>query len=655
MKTLLYRVSCLFFILITVNGCKDKIPNAVPIEFSEISGTDITEFTVTLASAITKSGSQEISDHGFAFSATTETPDINSASIKKGAVDITTPTPIGFTGILSGLEPDTEYYIRPYAISAQTTHFGKVLKIKTLNITQPAIKTDGSEAVTHNSAKLKGSISAKGTHPVSEYGLVWAVSANPTTSVTTKYTVKSNVTSFPASFNTTAANLASNTTYNFRAYVISNGVTSYGANMTVKTNPINQPAIATGNADNITVSSARLGGAISTAGTLAITERGIVWGTSANPTTASSKAAISGNVTTFPHNYTVNASGLNMNTTYNYRAYVISNGVTTYGENKTFKTSDQVQPGVRTDESKPASSEAYVVGTLTAAGSHPITEYGLCWGSSVNPVTSGSKQAYTGNVTSFPKQFDATIRNLNAGTTYHYRAYVIMNGVTTYGENKSFTTGVVSPSLTTRAATSISTVSATINGTVNSQGSFPLSEIGIVWGTSNNPTIANNKQSKSASGVGYPHNYSFNLTGLTQNTTYYFRAYAMVNGEVVYGGTMSFRTLTFRAVTVTTSGTRTNVSGQGYRVHGTVSSGTYRIVRYGFYHNDIPGSGFDFLQSKEISIRPGTPQTGTLNFNMIIPFYGCGRTVKYRAYAVDEGGNWIYGNVVQFNTGGCIN
>lgn len=552
MKTLLYRVSSLFFVFVAVNGCKEKIPNAVSIEFGETSGTHITEFTVNLASAITKSGSQEISDHGFAFSATTETPDINSGSIKKGAVDIATPTPISFNGTLSGLEPATEYYIRPYAVTAQATHFGKVLKVKTLNITQPAIKTDGSEAVTHSSAKLNGSISTKGTHPVSEYGLVWSESANPATSVTTKYSVRNNVSSFPVSFNTTAANLASNTTYNFRAYLISNGVTSYGANMT-------------------------------------------------------------------------------------------------------FKTTSLVQPGIRTDESKPASTEAYVVGTLTSAGSEPISEYGFCWGTSANPLTTGSKQAFTGNVTVFPKKLEATIRNLNPGVIYYYRAYVIMNGVTTYGENKSFTTGVDSPSLTSRAAASISTVSATVNATVNSQGSFPLSEIGIVWGTTNNPTIANNKQSKSANGVSYPHSYSFNLTALAQNTTYYFRAYTLVNGNAVYGNTLSFKTLTFQAATVSTLTTRTNVQNQGYRVNGSVSSGTYRIVRYGFYYNNIPGSGFDLLQSKEVSNRPGTPLTGTNTYNLIIPFYPCGNTVKYRAYAVDEGGNWIYGNVIQFSTSGCVN
>ncbi|MCD8540407.1 MAG: hypothetical protein LRY55_12055, partial [Leadbetterella sp.] len=130
MKTFLYRICSLFFIFIAVNACKDKIPDAIPIEFAETSGTGITEFSVALSSAITRSGSQEISDHGFAVSATNESPGIADAAIKKGAVDMATPTPINFSGTLSELEANTEYFIRPYAVTAAATHFGTTLKIK---------------------------------------------------------------------------------------------------------------------------------------------------------------------------------------------------------------------------------------------------------------------------------------------------------------------------------------------------------------------------------------------------------------------------------------------------------------------------------------------------------------------------------------------
>lgn len=551
MKTAFYRLTALLLGLVLLHSCNDETVESAPIEFSDLSAGSITEFSATLSSSITKSGSQEISDHGFAFSKTSENPDVAENSIKKGAIDIATPTPIAFSGSASGLEAGTEYFARPFAVTAAGTSFGKTVKFKTSAISQPGVRTDGAEAIGTNSAKINGSVGAKGTYPVSEYGLVWATGANPTTAVTTKYSVKSNITTFPAAFSTTAGNLTPNTTYN-------------------------------------------------------------------------------------------------------YRAYVISNGVTTYGENKTFKTQDLVQPGIRTDDGpKVGDNTATAWGTLTSKGSHPITEYGLCWNTAANPTTSNSKRAYTGDVTTFPKQFDATMSNLNPGTVYHYRAYVIMNGITTYGENKSFTTTVSKPSVSTKAATSVATFTATVNGTINSPGSFPLSEVGIVWGTVSNPTTANIKQSKSAGGISYPHNYSFNLTGLSANTTYYFRAYAVVNGEVIYGSALSFRTLAFRSVTVSTSSTRTNTA-TGYQVSGTATAGSHRIVRYGFLYNNVPGSSFDLLQSRDFSVRPATPVSGTINFSNIIPFYACDNTVKYRAYAVDEGGNTIYGNIIQFNTASCV-
>lgn len=652
MKTFLYRVSSLFFVFTALNGCKDKIPNAIPIEFAETSGTNITEFTVTLSSAITKSGSQEISDHGFAFSASSETPDISAGSIKKGAVDMTTPTPIEFSGTLNGLEANTEYFVRPYAVTAQATHFGNVLKVKTLDISQPAIKTDGSEAVTHNSARLKGSIGAKGTHPITEYGLVWATAANPTTSVTTKYSVKSNVTTFPAAFNTTASNLTPNTTYNFRAYVISDGVTTYGANTTVRASAVNPPAITTGNADNITVSSARLGGTITTAGTLAITERGVVWGASANPTTANQKASVSGNVTTFPHNYTVNANGLNMNTTYNYRAYVISNGVTTYGENKTFKTSEQVAPGIRTDDGpKIGDNVATVWGTLTARGSHPISEYGICWNTSANPTTGNSKKTYSGDVTVFPKQFDALMENLNPATTYHYRAYVIMNGTTTYGDNKSFVSSVSEPRVTTGDVFSISGRGTVLTGSVNSQGSFPITEIGIVYGPNNNPTTSNTRLSKSGSGVTYPHNYEFLVQGGFSGTgAVYFRAYVISNGTTYYGASKIARALPPGLSTGTNS-----LSGSAYTLRGSVNSaGTYPIREYGIVWSSTSNTPTTSHNKLAVTGSPSIP----INFTrtLAISTIGYCRGVTYRAYAITTDGTTYYAPTsASFSTGGCVN
>lgn len=66
----------------------------------------------------------------------------------------------------------------------------------------------------------------------------------------------------------------------------------------------------------------------------AITERGIVVGTSINPTTSDMKFSTSGTTGDF----SVSLTGLSKGTSYYARAYAINTGGTAYGENETFET-----------------------------------------------------------------------------------------------------------------------------------------------------------------------------------------------------------------------------------------------------------------------------------------------------------------------------
>lgn len=67
----------------------------------------------------------------------------------------------------------------------------------------------------------------------------------------------------------------------------------------------------------------------------------------------------------------------------------------------------------------------------------------------------------------------------------------------------------------------------------------PVTERGIVWATSDNPTTANNRVAMGSS-VGF---YSQSFTGLPSNTVIYARAYAINNQGTSYGNTISFTTL----------------------------------------------------------------------------------------------------------------
>jgi hypothetical protein len=99
--------------------------------------------------------------------------------------------------------------------------------------------------------------------------------------------------------------------------------------------PATTPTIITSSATNIMITTATMGGNVTSDGDATITERGIVYSNSMNPTTSDSKVTANGTTGTF----TVNLTGLTENTTYHYRAYATNSQGTSYGADETFTTS----------------------------------------------------------------------------------------------------------------------------------------------------------------------------------------------------------------------------------------------------------------------------------------------------------------------------
>jgi hypothetical protein len=89
----------------------------------------------------------------------------------------------------------------------------------------------------------------------------------------------------------------------------------------------------------------------------------------------------------------------------------------------------------------------------------------------------------------------------------------------------------------TTAATSITSSSALSGGNVTSDGGSAVTERGICWNTSSNPTIAHSKFIS----TGTTGSFSATLTGLTAQTIYYVRAYATNAYGISYGTQISFR------------------------------------------------------------------------------------------------------------------
>jgi len=104
------------------------------------------------------------------------------------------------------------------------------------------------------------------------------------------------------------------------------------------------------------------------------------------------------------------------------------------------------------------------------------------------------------------------------------------------------------PITTTQAATSVTAISATLNGTLVDTGiylsggvNYPdtVAEKGFCWGTNENPDVTGDHASVAG---GTPGAYTYALTGLTINTTYHVRTYATgtTSGLTGYGNDITF-------------------------------------------------------------------------------------------------------------------
>jgi len=107
-------------------------------------------------------------------------------------------------------------------------------------------------------------------------------------------------------------------------------------------------------------------------------------------------------------------------------------------------------------------------------------------------------------------------------------------------------------SVSTDDASNITINSAIVGGNVTDDGGNSVTERGVAWGTSMNPSITSNNKLQMGTGTGA---FSNNLTALDKATTYYIRAYAITKNGTVYGENKEFTTTTSDAIVLLNEGT----------------------------------------------------------------------------------------------------
>lgn len=184
-------------------------------------------------------------------------------------------------------------------------------------------------------------------------------------------------------------------------------------------------------ASSITGNTASSGGDISNDGGQPVTERGVCWNTSVNPTIANSHTSDGSGAGSF----TGSLTGLTHTTTYYVRAYATNNIGTSYGPQISFTTLSQSVPTLTTAAaSSITQTDATSGGNVTNDGGLAVTERGVCWNTSGAPVITDNHTSDGAGSGSF----SSALSSLNPGTTYYVRAYGVNSLGTGYGNEVSF-------------------------------------------------------------------------------------------------------------------------------------------------------------------------------------------------------------------------
>jgi uncharacterized protein (TIGR02145 family) len=521
-------LACLILGIAIIDSCKKDV--SLPV-LTTSNPTLITINSVTVGGSITSSGGADVTARGVCYG-TSQNPTTTGTHTAEGKGSGS------FSSNITGLTPSTMYYARAYATNSAGTAYGNEVSFTTTALVVPTLTTVAATEITYTSAVSGGTITADGGAAITAKGVCWSTTANPTTADS-----KTTNGDGSANFVSSLTPLTAGTTYYYRAYATNSVGTGYGDERTLVTTALAIPTLTTTAVTAITRTTATSGGEITANGGSDVTARGVCWSTTANPTTADPKTSdATGNGV-----FTSSLTSLLPGTIYHVRAYATNGVGTAYGNDVSFTTSPIGEATVTT---KAVTAISYTTATsggdITDAGGGSISAKGVCWGTVSQPTITGSHSSDGAGTATF----NSTLTPLLPGTVYYVRAYATNNAGTAYGNELTFTTTAISyATVTTTDVSLITATTARSGGSITSAGGGTISEKGVCWSLTANPTIADPKTSN---GTGTA-TFVSDLTALSSGMTYHVRAFATNEAGTAYGNDVSFVTTAVSLPVVTTN------------------------------------------------------------------------------------------------------
>lgn len=304
----------------TLNSCKkEEIP---VVTTTVVSG--VTTTTAVSGGNVTDDGGADVTARGVCWG-TAANPTVSGSKTTDG-------TGTGsFSSNLTGLTPGTKYYVRAYATNSVGTAYGNEVEFTATAIAGATVTTAAVTVISYTTATAGGNVTATGGGTVTAKGVCYGLTANP--DISGPHTTDG---TGAGEFTSPLSGLTSGVKYFVRAYATNDAGTQYGTQVEFTTLAVAEPDLSTGAVSLITDVSATVGGNVTADNGGAIDERGICWGTAANPTVEDN--FIAADLGDGTGDFSANLANLVMGTTYYVRAYAENSAGTSYGDQVTFNT-----------------------------------------------------------------------------------------------------------------------------------------------------------------------------------------------------------------------------------------------------------------------------------------------------------------------------
>ena len=625
---------------------------------TKLSISDVTINSVGITAQIVYNEDATINESGFSWSGTEHSP-----TVENGTKIEVTPKDNKLTSNITGLEEGKTYYATAYARTRDGYFYSEPIEFSTEKTAKPAISTPLATDVEETTAIINATITNTGGSNITAKGICWS-KTNKEPSISDE----ANSQFLPANNEgygitlklgeKTATKLQKGTKYFVRAYATNKNGINYSATAEFNTAETYQPTLSNFAISETTETSGRITAKV-TDGGAPLEASGVCYSLS-NTTPAINDA--SGTVVlpmpTPATSIDLLLQSLEKGKVYNVRAYATNRNGTGYSVVGELRTMQNVAPvltsiTVMNINDDNALAKAFV--SSTGGKDMTITAKGFVWtiGQGGEPTLEncGPNKIISQSATN---NFEATL----TGLLYPYRDYTVRayatntEGLTGYSEPISFRTGTsekasISNNSEQTYISNITSKSARVRAVVESDGGAPITETGVCWSSTTPPSAEGPNHIKAT--LASDNSFTVTITGLTHETYYNVRAYAINKNGTAYSDNLSLTTekLPPSDDDNPTPGTTT---GKKPSVYSPSSSGTFknRLEIYATIHDDgglpITAKGFVWSETNSNPSVGGEActhipiTTEGMEMNTVLRNLKPGTTYYVSAYATNEKG-----------------